>query len=662
MGLGRFARATEEAPVSCQDSYALTYEHPQLGPFSTIPGFPDFIPLNASLPPPFPPTVGEFIGLLNYSAYPQVFGKEMICQNKCKKYLERYSQQLGLDPINDFTISAMKNKWDALDLGPYGPPPPETDPDYPAWFQHFLTDPLNSRYKGNMAYFGSLIMLGFDQGEDGGEDFYRGGTRTKTGEQFPPYDENILTLMKTPADFPEEQIAFFDQDTYRVEFDLPLSEFEERMKEVPVVPPEDPNDPNYDPNDILLFWQLYELFGAIGIPPDQLHGFINDVFIPSDTVKVRGWYIKGQGVEKDNGDLHRPLIIMHTGQGDHITASVETNVHSYHTATLERKMAAQFAHTGFDVLMLDTRGHGTSQGRTRLEMTRVADDIFPILRQLESGEEMLALNYTGDDVPTDEADLLPAGAEDTSVILYGMSLGGYATNGAMLKHLMAKHNTAAFQQRYPSEDPDDFRNFSFKGLVAHITGIAGAGYHGPISWLLPPDILGLPLPPEVEDPTYENFYLLLPTTYENSLLIEGFYRHLGLGSQPDSEFLNYLQYLPALCVLCHTRDETYTIEGPVEAYNRCRGFKRIYGIDWPHFDPTKEDIYESLFDYHLVKTLQWIVPASNQPLNKTLDNVSTTTVEQVLCRAPSDPEDPEELKGRLRAAHRIVGRLFPPPK
>lgn len=154
---------------------------------------------------------------------------------------------------------------------------------------------------------------------------------------------------------------------------------------------------------------LYDVMRNLGIPdPDPTF----------EDVKLRGWYIKGDGV-----GAHRPLLVYVSGLG----ASLKNLAYFF----------KPWVAAGFDALVVDKRGHGWSTGYVEV----MPGDIFSMLDQLEKGVRCYGPGDDLDDRPIKRKDLLgaplsPAGApkytaKSKPVVLIGNSLGGCIVTDVM---------------------------------------------------------------------------------------------------------------------------------------------------------------------------------------------------------------------------------------
>lgn len=174
----------------------------------------------------------------------------------------------------------------------------------------------------------------------------------------------------------------------------------------------------------------------------------------TDPVKLRGWYIRGAGVDDGKGGKRRALILMTAGGGGRITAithpedrlyrveaSGKTHINSFPNATsggtgqqLWREIAAVFNDAGFDVLLHDRRGVGISSGYSDTNTLQQGRDLLAMIASLRTGEGLRAMSPAGDVRKGGAAAALVRGSradEGLPVLLFGNSRGTMASGWAM---------------------------------------------------------------------------------------------------------------------------------------------------------------------------------------------------------------------------------------
>lgn len=190
-------------------------------------------------------------------------------------------------------------------------------------------------------------------------------------------------------------------------------------------------------------------FTAPAEPYERLHKNL------SDDIRLRGWYIRGAGVDDGKGGKRRALIVMSGGGGDRVTAvddpadtlysidakTGESVLNNYPSKTTGAKGQAAWRRVqhslhqaGFDVLAFDRRGIGVSGGYSDTNTLQQGRDLLAILASLRTGKGMRALTPNGDlQQGRAAASALRGGTPDTGlpVLLLGNSRGTMATSWAM---------------------------------------------------------------------------------------------------------------------------------------------------------------------------------------------------------------------------------------
>lgn len=135
----------------------------------------------------------------------------------------------------------------------------------------------------------------------------------------------------------------------------------------------------------------------------------------SGSVRLRGWYIRGDGVDDGKGGRRRALIVMTTGGGGRIAAISHpadrlyrinpdgtTSINDFPNETsaatgqdLWRRTAMAFHDAGFDVLLFDRRGVGISDGYSDTNTLQQGRDLLLMVASLRSGEGLRALTPAG---------------------------------------------------------------------------------------------------------------------------------------------------------------------------------------------------------------------------------------------------------------------------
>jgi len=134
-------------------------------------------------------------------------------------------------------------------------------------------------------------------------------------------------------------------------------------------------------------------------------------------IRIRGWYIRGAGIDDGKGHRMRALIISSGGGGDRVTAIDDPSDKAYvvdpktgntlpnddwPNATtgvkgqaVWRQVWSTLHQAGFDVLAIDRRGVGISGGFSDTNTLQQGHDLLKIVADLRTGEGMRALTPAG---------------------------------------------------------------------------------------------------------------------------------------------------------------------------------------------------------------------------------------------------------------------------
>ncbi len=173
-----------------------------------------------------------------------------------------------------------------------------------------------------------------------------------------------------------------------------------------------------------------------------------------DQVKIRGWYVRGDGVDDGKGARTRALVIMTAGGGGRIAAIThpddqlyriekdgETEINDFPSklsgATgqdLWRETATIFNRAGFDILLYDRRGVGISSGYSDTNTLQQGRDLLAIIASLRTGEGMRAMAPSGavsKGLAAADAVRGTGSQGGLPVLLFGNSRGTMASGWAM---------------------------------------------------------------------------------------------------------------------------------------------------------------------------------------------------------------------------------------
>jgi pimeloyl-ACP methyl ester carboxylesterase len=392
-----------------------------------------------------------------------------------------------------------------------------------------------------------------------------------------------LEEVRRPSFFQSESIRYLDEHTYLVELLRPRDGYEEMMIA---------SDPNgYPAREYVRDPQTGNVIrDSVTDEPLLKQEAITWQQIP-ETVKLRGWYIRGSGIvgqDNDHGtdDAKHALVIFWLGRGDELTDTTNPELPP------TRELIAHFVHEGFDVLALDERGTGVSTGYSSLDNEMMADDTFAALEQLQSGEGLTTVGPDGIVRSGSEAiGLLPDLAEKVRLLMWGHSQGTLIGSWVMTKHII---------------DPE-YRNFDLKGYIS------SGGFDIFPAMAFAPFIGG------------NGYY---QAELQNTFAVP----------DPSIVYANMADW-PGYCTLRGFADPYNPVESGVIAYNRVRGYKEVYAL------PVGHGVYRDP-DYFAYTTRVQLRFARKAALkNKVkLNNTQQTTVEKEVCRGYKLNSDKHYLK------------------
>jgi hypothetical protein len=217
----------------------------------------------------------------------------------------------------------------------------------------------------------------------------------------------------------------------------------------------------------------------------------------SAPVKLRGWFIKGNGVSAAKGKIGHALVIFFDGGGQQFGAiqhpdaplvlfnattkqikGVSYPNKDFQTEQLARRELRQYLYNfnqaGFDVLIVDKRGHGYSGGVNADDTPEMAEDVFRMLDQLKSGEGLTVLAPTGQ---------LLQGKEMSGILLRGMSakqvpviIGGHS-RGALVTCLAMQKNFVGWTAiNEPDLKFSPAKKYNIKAALLLGSCVGGLGY------------------------------------------------------------------------------------------------------------------------------------------------------------------------------------------
>jgi hypothetical protein len=292
-------------------------------------------------------------------------------------------------------------------------------------------------------------------------------------------------------------------------------------------------------------------------------------------VKLRGWFIKGKGILNAQGKRVHALFIYIDGNGRQMCATQhpDTPLYAYNVQTKNYQGVSDFQsermgmrqsrqyyyginQAGFDVLALDKRGHGISGGVNGLDNSEMAEDIFRMLDQLETGNGLTALAPTGQLLQGKQlAGLLLRGlhAKQVPVFLGGFSQGSVITCFAMQKNFVG---WTAYNE--PDQKFSPAKKYNIRAALLTGDFSAGLGY--------------------CSDPDLRS-----STGWGGGICQEAAYRvERNTMMRPTSEILDNIDKWPAVFFGKGLWDVFQSAEGTYGAYRRVKGLKELVFVRGPH--------------------------------------------------------------------------------
>lgn len=291
------------------------------------------------------------------------------------------------------------------------------------------------------------------------------------------------------------------------------------------------------------------------------------------TIKLRGWYVEGAGVDDGKGNKVRALAIMAAGGGGQMTAIQHPDEETYRVDPATRKTAGisfpnattetmgmrwwrenlhALHEAGFDVLAYDRRGEGISGGFSDTNTLEQGEDVFRVLEQLETGRGLRMLTPAGEVLEGLAAGgRLLAGqkANQIPIVLGGYSRGSMSTAWAMTKNFV---ESCRYDMPTPTCGPaKGLKNI--RGAILLSSFASGAGY--------------LPDSPDLAD---------------RNLFLGGMAADHHTVFYPNSATLAGMDKWPGAFFGKGMWDRAESVEGTVAAYDRIKGPKDLVVSRGPH--------------------------------------------------------------------------------
>ena len=296
-------------------------------------------------------------------------------------------------------------------------------------------------------------------------------------------------------------------------------------------------------------------------------------------VKLRGWYLRGEGAGDAKAGRQRALVVMSGGggtrvasitdpaeplyfvdaKGHHRTKAFPTETSGASGQNYWRDTATAFNEAGFDVLMIDRRGVGLSTGFSDTNTLQQGRDLLAIVAALRSGEGVRALGPGGETLAGIAAAQALRGTRDSQglpVLLLGNSRGTMATGWAMTMNF---HRNCTYDEPAISCGPP-VGDRSIKGAILFAEFTSGPGYN--------PDRQG------VEDEGR--------TGRDRVLWIAGNAVELNVVFYPSSAILAGMEKWPGMFFARGLWDYAGALQGTVDSYSRVKGPKELVVVRGPH--------------------------------------------------------------------------------
>jgi pimeloyl-ACP methyl ester carboxylesterase len=315
-------------------------------------------------------------------------------------------------------------------------------------------------------------------------------------------------------------------------------------------------------------------FTASPDPHERIHHKI------TDPVKLRGWYIRGDGVDDGKGGKRRALIIMTPGGGGRIAAIThphdrlyriepdgKTNINSFPSKRsggtgqqMWREIATTFNAAGFDVLLHDRRGVGISSGYSDTNTLQQGRDLLAMVANLRTGEGLRAMAPSGETTKgRAAAEAVHGGRPDAGlpVLLFGNSRGTMASGWAMTMNFdkNCTYDMPTISCTKPVGDK------TLKGVMLIAEFSSGPGY-------------------VMDRPSIEDEQRGLGT--DRTLFIGGSAVEQNVVFFPSSAILAGMHKWPAAFFGRGLWDYAASLQGTMDSYSRVQGPKELVVVRAPH--------------------------------------------------------------------------------
>jgi pimeloyl-ACP methyl ester carboxylesterase len=299
----------------------------------------------------------------------------------------------------------------------------------------------------------------------------------------------------------------------------------------------------------------------------------------TDPVKLRGWYIRGDGVDDGQGGKRRALIVMTSGGGGRIAAIThpsdrlyriepdgKTRINSFPNETsaatgqqMWRELGTVFHGAGFDVLLYDRRGVGISSGYSDTNTLQQGRDLLAMIANLRTGEGLRAMAPSGAVHKGRAAAEIVRGTTDAGlpVLLFGNSRGTMASGWAMT--LNFDKDCTYDLPKISCAKPVGDR--TIKGAILMAEFSSGPGY-------------------VMDKPSPEDESRGLGT--DRGLFIAGMALEHNVVFFPSSAILGGVHNWPAAFFARGLWDYAASLQGTMDSYSRVNGPKELVVVRAPH--------------------------------------------------------------------------------
>ena len=312
-------------------------------------------------------------------------------------------------------------------------------------------------------------------------------------------------------------------------------------------------------------------------PPDPHEQIHRDM---TDPVKLRGWYVRGEGIEDGKGGKRRALIVMTPGGGGRIAAIThpedrlyriepdgKTHINSFPSdksggtgQQMWREIATDFNAAGFDVLLHDRRGVGISSGFSDTNTLQQGRDLLAMIASLRTGAGLRAMAPNGEVREGRGAADLVHGATAKAglpVLLFGNSRGTMASGWAMTMNF---DKDCSYDMPTISCKPPVGDN-SIKGAIMMAEFTSGPGY-------------------VMDKPSPEDEARGLGS--DRTLFIGGMAVEQNVVFFPSSAILSGIHKWPAAFFARGLWDYAASLQGTMDSYRRVNGPKELVVVRAPH--------------------------------------------------------------------------------